>query len=342
MEKKERIAVILLNLGGPDCLKSVKPFLFNLFSDKNIIPLPAIIRYPLAWLISRLRHKKAQKIYSQIGGKSPIFEETIKQKRALEQVFTQFYPQADFKLFIAMRYWYPRMENVLDELQKEAVDKVILLPLYPQFSTTTTKSSFEEWDILAKNKNIAFETKKICCYPENDGFILGYAGLIEKELKKSSEIFEIIFSAHGIPQDCIDKGDPYEEHVQKSVDKIVDYLRKKYSNFNSHISYQSKVGPKKWLLPNTEEVITKLSEQKKNLMIVPIAFVSEHSETLVELDIDYRNIALEKGASSYIRIKAVAIEEIFIKELAKLVMQVSDGEKIHKICSEKFCECYQS
>jgi ferrochelatase len=344
--QQEKIAVILFNLGGPDNMQAVKPFLFNLFKDKNIIPLPAIVRYPLGWLISTLRHKKAQKIYEKLGGKSPINPQTYAQAQALEAYLQNNNQQNyEYKTFMCMRYWHPMSDEVIQNVKDYAPDKIILLPLYPQMSTSTTQSSFEEWDLWAKRHDLNIPTTKICCYPENDGFCQAYADLICDHLKDYSPEnpdIEILFSAHGIPQDFVDKfGDPYQSHVHESVDKIVGILSKKNIHFPHQICYQSKVGPKKWLLPNTEDIITQQSQKNKILCIVPIAFISEHSETLVELDMDYKDLAQEQGAKDYIRIPAVGLHQEFIAGLGDMVKKSlfipESGQKKH--CSKEFCAC---
>lgn len=341
-----KIAVILFNLGGPDNLKSVKPFLFNLFTDENIIRLPWFGRYPLAWLISTLRNKKACDIYKKLGGKSPINQQTYAQSDAVEKVLKEKNTNNQYKIFTAMRYWHPMTHDMITDVQDYDPDYVILLPLYPQLSTTTTKSSFEEWDKQAKKINFNVKTTKICCYPEENGFVSAYADLIQSHLAAipaSTEKVKILFSAHGIPQDCVDDGDPYEEQIKCSVDKIMDKLREKDIPFAHQITYQSKVGPKKWLEPDTESAIETLSEENYTLCIVPIAFVSEHSETLVELDMDYKELAMEKGAKDYIRVPTVATHPDFIKGLADMVLVAeNDNPKdCGKKCSKKFTECHK-
>lgn len=341
-----KIAVILFNLGGPDNLKSVKPFLFNLFTDENIIRLPWFARYPLAWLISTLRNKKATAIYEKLGGKSPINEQTYAQAEAVEKKLAEKNSDNQYKTFIAMRYWHPLTHDMISDVKDYNPDQVILLPLYPQLSTTTTKSSFEEWDKQAKKNDFHVKTTKICCYPEENGFVSAYADLIKSHLSNISvdnKKVKILFSAHGIPQDCVDDGDPYEEQVKCSVDKIMDKLRSDNLPFEHQITYQSKVGPKKWLEPDTETVIEKLSAENYILCIVPIAFVSEHSETLVELDMDYKELALDLGAEDYIRVPTVGIHQDFITGLADMVLEAEKDQPkdCGKKCSAHLKECHK-
>ena len=338
----KKIAVILLNLGGPDKISAVKPFLFNLFKDKNIIPLPTFLRYPLAFLISRLRYKKSAQIYQKLGGKSPIYPQTYAQAQALTQEL-QKNTDKNYKVFFAMRYWHPFTSEVILDVKKFNPDKIILLPLYPQFSTTTTQSSFEEWDLWTKKLELDKPTVKICCYPDNHDFIAAHGELIVEYCKAYSfpQDMIFIFSAHGIPQECVDKGDPYEEHITRCVHNIIDYLKTKNIHCQFIITYQSKVGPKKWLLPNTEDIITDLSSQNKSLCVIPIAFVSEHSETLVELDMDYQKLALEKGAKQYIRIPTLSVHKTFIFALSTMIQKASVDNPVDngKICSQNFTQC---
>lgn len=339
----EKIAVILFNLGGPDTISAVKPFLFNLFKDKNIIPLPSIFRYPLAFLISRLRYKKSAEIYKKLGGQSPLYPQTYAQGEALTEEL-QKNTDKNYKVFIAMRYWHPFTSKSVEDVQKFNPDKIILLPLYPQFSTTTTGSSLEEWDVWTKKLNLKKPTVTLCCYPDNHNFVKAHGDLILERLTphaSSSKDMILLFSAHGIPQECVDKGDPYQEHITQSVHHIVDYLKSKNIDYDFQITYQSKVGPKKWLLPNTEDVIKDLSLQNKSLCVVPIAFVSEHSETLVELDMDYQVLALEKGAKHYIRVPTLSSDKTFIMALSTMIIQASVDNPVEskKICSQKFTQC---
>jgi ferrochelatase len=312
-----KTAVILFNLGGPDKLESVEPFLFNLFNDPAIISIPSIIRYPLAKFISKRRTPVAKDIYKEIGNKSPILELTQKQAENLENYLIK---KGDYKCFVVMRCWHPRAAEVIKKVREYNPDEITLLPLYPQYSASTSGSSINEWNNLCNKENYKVKTKTICCYPTENNFLESHANLIKKTLKTlENKNFKLIFSAHGLPESKIKKGDPYQWQVEKTVEGIMSKLRNE--NLDFIISYQSRVGPLKWIGPFTDEVIIKNSEEKKGIVIVPVAFVSEHSETLVELDIEYKKLAKKNGCTFYKRVPALGIEESFIKGLAELVLQ---------------------
>ena len=331
-------AVILFNLGGPDSLEAVEPFLFNLFNDPAIIGLPGIFRYPLAKLISKRRTPVAKAIYEEMGGKSPILEETEAQARAIEKSLEK--ESDDYKCFIVMRCWNPRAERVIKEVKTFDPEQIILLPLYPQFSNATSGSSIKEWlDISAKEK-LKAEIKIICCYPTEKDFILSYTNLIKEkintnELKKTT----VIFSAHGLPENKIKQGDPYQWQVENTVNELVKKLSIK--NLNYILSYQSRVGPLKWIGPSTEVVIKEEAQKNKIIVVVPVAFVSEHSETLVELDIEYKKLATDNGCKDYLRVPAVTANQDFINSLKSSILQASSGERFTSSikCIEKYKKC---
>ena len=330
-------AVILFNLGGPDKLESVEPFLFNLFNDPAIISIPSIFRYPLAKIISKRRAPIAKNIYKEIGNKSPILELTQDQAKSLENTLAI---KGDYKCFVIMRCWHPRATDVIKEVKKYNPEEIILLPLYPQFSASTSGSSIKEWNDLCKKENYKVKTKTICCYPTEDSFLESHANLIKKTIKNlENKNFKLLFSAHGLPEIKIKKGDPYQWQVEKTVEGIMSKLMNE--NIDHIISYQSRVGPLKWIGPSTEEIIIKYSKEKKGIVIVPVAFVSEHSETLVELDIEYKKLAEKNGCSFYKRVPALGIEENFIKGLAELVLQKETRENFVSsvMCSDKYKKC---
>ncbi|MGI4753308.1 MAG: ferrochelatase [Janthinobacterium lividum] len=336
---KKRIAIVLFNLGGPDSLKSVKPFLFNLFYDKAIINLPNPLRYIIAKLISTTREKKSQKIYSLIGGKSPLLEETEKQKLALAENLKQA-TNEDFNIFINMRYASPKIEETIKQIKEYNPTEVILLPLYPQFSTTTTGSSVKNF---LSNFNINIPVKVVCCYPVEENFIKAHTALIkEKIFDKNSKV---LFSAHGLPKKIIDAGDPYSFQVEETVKAVVKELNIKDLDYK--VTYQSKVGPVEWLKPNTEDEIEIAGKQNKNIIIVPIAFVSEHVETLVELDIEYKLIA-DKYKIKYNRTPTLSTNKIFIKSLTSTLLKFINKKEddflvassnSERICPDKFSKC---
>ena len=331
-------AIILFNLGGPDSLDAVQPFLFNLFNDPAIISLPWILRYPLAKFISKRRTPIAKAIYAEMGGKSPILEETQRQSHAIEKTLEQ--EQDEYKCFIVMRCWNPRAADVIKKVKEFNPRQIILLPLYPQYSNATSGSSIKEWSDICKKEKFNIETKTICCYPTEKDFILSYADLIKKKvnLNKLSET-TIIFSAHGLPENKIKQGDPYQWQVENTVEHLVKKLSIK--NLNYILSYQSRVGPLKWIGPSTETIIKQEAKKRKIIVVVPVAFVSEHSETLVELDIEYKKLATDNGSKDYIRVPAVTTNKDFINSLKSNILSASNGGSFTSSikCIEKFKKC---
>lgn len=334
--KGDRKAIVLFNLGGPDSIKAVKPFLFNLFHDPAIITLPNPFRFIIAKIISNLREKTAQEIYKKAGGKSPIVEQTEAQKDALVEKLKSRLSD-EFQVFICMRYSRPRSEEVVREIKHYDPTEIIMLPLYPQFSTTTTGSSFNDFTMELKKQGLSGKTiKKICCYPEEENFIKAHVDLILSSvarLKKRGN-FRILFSAHGLPVKIIKSGDPYQWQIEKSVEQIVQKLE--INNLDYKIAYQSKVGPLEWLKPSTEEEIKLAGREGKDLVIVPIAFVSEHVETIVELDIEYKALAAKYNIE-YIRVPALSLYDKFIESLAELISRVDNP--VGKICPLQFKKC---
>lgn len=317
MTKSPRTAVILFNLGGPDNLEAVQPFLFNLFYDPAIISLPNPFRYLLAKLISSRRNEKASGIYKLMGGKSPIVEQTQSQADALEKSLEN---DGEYRVFFFMRYWKPFVKDLIAELKKFNPEQIVLLPLYPQFSTTTTSSGFKNWqDNIGKEfKNIPI--KSPCCYYDHPKFVAAYADGIADFYSKAKKLGEprILFSAHGIPKNRIQQGDPYEFQIGKSVEGIVNKLA--IEGLDYVICYQSKVGPLEWLGPSTESEIKRAASDAVPIIIVPVAFVSEHSETLVELDIEYKHLAEELGIKGYFRVPAITTNPNFIECLKEQVL----------------------
>ena len=331
-------AIILFNLGGPDSLDAVQPFLFNLFNDPAIISLPTILRYPLAKFISKRRTPVAKAIYAEMGGKSPILEETQNQADAIEK--TLKHESDEYKCFIVMRCWNPRATETVKKVKKFNPDQIILLPLYPQYSNATSGSSIKEWMKICKKEKLNVETKTICCYPTDKDFILSYANLIKEKinLNKLPET-TLVFSAHGLPENKIKQGDPYQWQVENTVNHLVKKLS--ITNLNYILSYQSRVGPLKWIGPSTEEIIKQEAIKQKIIVVVPVAFVSEHSETLVELDIEYKKLATKHGSKDYIRVPAVSVNQDFINSLKSSILKASNGNLFTSSlrCLEKFKKC---
>jgi ferrochelatase len=318
MSSNRRIAVVLFNLGGPDSPAAVEPFLFNLFNDRNIIDLPGIFRWPLAKLVAGRRAKAATAIYHEMGGRSPILPNTERQAAALQAALGDL---GEVRVFIAMRYWQPHTAEAVAAVKRFAPDDAILLPLYPQFSTTTTESSNRVWRAAAKRQGLTAPQKLVCCYPTEPGFIAGLAkiaaaAIARAKTKTTAPIF-VIFSAHGLPKKIVDRGDPYVAQVSATVHAVVDRLGLAAQEWM--VAFQSRVGPLEWVGPPADHAIEEAAQAGKAVIVVPIAFVSEHSETLVELDIEYRRLAEKRGAAAYERAPTVSEDPDFIAGLSQLV-----------------------
>lgn len=329
-----KTAVILLNLGGPDDLTAVRPFLYNLFSDPAILRVPAFLRKPLAWLIAWRRAPKARAIYAQMGGKSPLLEQTQAQAAALEAALKE---KGDYKVFTCMRYWHPTSDSVARNVKNYAPDKIILLPLYPQFSTATTASSFAAWDEAAKSIELTAPSTRICCYGADNHFVAAHVKRIKDVYWKASEGGKprVLFSAHGLPERIAAAGDPYPWQVKETVAAIVRVLA--IDALDYAVCYQSRVGPLKWLSPYAEEEIARAGADKAPVVMVPVSFVSEHSETLVDLDVTLRNLARECGVPDYHRVPALSAEPLFIEALANLCLTAGSEEGTHSFTGGRFC-----
>ena len=306
-----KTAVVLFNLGGPDSLDAVQPFLFNLFFDRAIINLPLIPRWLLAKRISGKRAPIAREIYEKLGGSSPLLEQTEAQAEALENAMGE-----EYRTFIAMRYWHPMTEQAVQEVKDWQPDQIVLLPLYPHFSAATTGSSLDLWNKMAKKAKLKIPTKTICCYPDDSGFIDAYSDLIAFHMTKLSSP-RILFSAHGLPQSLIDQGDPYQKQIEQSVDLIVQQLALAPQDWA--LCYQSRVGKQKWIGPPIDEELQRAADDKRSVLVVPISFVSEHSETLVELDMEYAHVAETMGVPAYGRVPTVQCHSKFIQGLIRLI-----------------------
>lgn len=309
-----KVAIILFNLGGPDSLEAVEPFLRNLFSDPAILRLPSLIRRPLASFIARRRTPKARAIYAKIGGSSPILGQTEAQARALEQALGKDNGgEHEWRGYVCMRYWHPMTEAVVRSVKRFAPDRIVLLPLYPQFSTTTTASSLKAWSDVAR---FDVPTRIIDSYPVEPGFIAASVELVKQGLGQAgANPKRVLFSAHGLPERVIKAGDPYQAQVEQTAEAIAGAI----GGLDWSVCYQSRVGPLKWIGPPTEAEIRRAGADKTGVVLYPLSFVSEHSETLVELDIDYRDLAAEVGVPTYVRVPAVGTHPLFIEGLARLV-----------------------
>ena len=336
-----KLAVVLFNLGGPDSPEAVEPFLRNLFSDPAIISLPAIIRLPLARLIARRRAPVAKEIYAQIGGSSPIFAETRKQAEALEKALSGDGTEA--KAFISMRCWHPFSDGAAKAVAAFNPDRIVLLPLYPQYSTSTTASSVKDWARAAKKAGLAVPTSRVCCYPWEPGFVSAAAANVRAAMTgaPSGTSYRLLLSAHGLPKRMIDKGDPYQWQVEQSAAAIVKALD--MPMLEAIVCYQSRVGPLEWIGPATDAEIERAGRDGKGVIVAPIAFVSEHSETLVELDIEYRKLAAEAGVPDYRRAATVGSQSAFITGLAGLVRAALEGKTVTcgagRICPPEHKRC---
>jgi len=317
-----KIAVILFNLGGPDGPEAVRPFLFNLFNDRAIIGLPNPFRWLLAHLISARRTAKAQAIYAEMGGGSPILPNTRAQAQALE---TSLRDLGEVRCFPAMRYWHPMTADVVRDVANFAPDRIVLLPLYPQFSTTTTASSKKAWDEAVARAGLSVPTTYACCYPRQPGFVAAVADLIGAHYAaaRAHGAPRVLFSAHGLPKKIVAAGDPYQVQVEQTVAAVVARLG--IAGLDHVVCYQSRVGPLEWIGPSTEHEIERAAADKVPAVVVPIAFVSEHSETLVELDIEYRARADALGVPYYSRVPTVSTHPDFIRGLAEIVRALARG-----------------
>lgn len=341
-----KLAIVLFNLGGPDHVTSIEPFLFNLFNDKAIISAPQPIRWLLAKYISLRRAPVAAEIYAHLGGKSPLLDLTKRQAQALnENVKDKLGHSVEVQTFISMRYWHPMSDECAKNVKEFDPDHVVLLPLYPQFSTTTTESSMKAWHKSAKKSGLKAKTSSICCYPKNEGFIDAIVENLWPQIEETCFLGKprVLFSAHGLPKKIIDGGDPYQWQVEQTALAVVKKLN--LPSLDWWVSYQSRVGPLEWIGPNTEDEIKRAGREKVPLIIVPIAFVSEHSETLVELDIEYKEVADKFGVPSYMRTPAVGIHPSFINGLGNLVLDhIADDLDVkcdgkQRICPKKHTRC---
>lgn len=348
-----KIAVVLLNLGGPDSKNAIKPFLMNFFMDKNILSVPIPFRCLLAWRISSKRSKReASDSYGELGNKSPLLENSRAQAHALESLLNAESFGTTFKTFICMRYWHPMSPQVVREVRDWGADKIILLPLYPQFSTTTTWSSLQVWNKASHIAEYTPPTSVICCYPFNDGFIEASAQNIAAQIHQAAQDGypnpRLLFSAHGLPENVIKKGDPYQWQCEQTAAKIVKrlaaILNVTEESLDWQSCYQSRVGPLKWIGPSTEEALEKAAKDGRPIILYPHAFTQEHVETLVELDLEYRHKADEMGLKGYYRADTVGTHPAFIGGLAALVQDHLDKTAIAPegglcLCPEKYGRC---
>jgi len=328
-----KIAIVLFNLGGPDGPESVQKFRLNLFSDPAIIRVPVFIRFWLSRLIAARGREAAEANYALMGGKSPLLALTGKQARALESALADL----GAKCFIAMRYWHPFAAETVRDVKEFAPDRVLLLPLYPQFSTTATGSSLTDWREQAAKAGLVAPTTSLCCYYDDPGYVESVAGLVREAVDEARAALapgaklRLLFSAHGLPESIIEKGDPYQMQVEASAQAVMARLAD--LDVEYLVCYQSRATPQKWISPSTVEAIEQAAAQKIAVLLVPIAFVSDHIETLVELDIENAELAHRLGVPGYFRAKVPNDDARFIDALARLcrrAIALGDGLCSHK------------
>jgi ferrochelatase len=313
-----KYAVVLFNLGGPDSLEAIKPFLFNLFSDHDIFKIP-VGQKLFAKIMSGFRAPTVREKYKRIGGKSPINDWTQLQRSMLQQELKKVVP--GIEVYTAMRYWNPTIKDVAEKVSEKAFDKIALLPLYPHYSITTTGSSFNEWRRVYKGD--AGKLTYVYDYFDNHRYIYALNERIDETILRFPENvrddIQLLFSAHGLPESIAKQGDPYPEQINKTIACVM-----KARNFSHeyHLCFQSKVGPAKWLKPSTDEIIRELdAKRKRQLLVIPISFVSDHIETLFELDIEYRIVADEVNIENYIVMKGLNNSKTFVAALKELAVQ---------------------
>ena len=337
-----RVAVVLFNLGGPDAPESVRPFLINLFTDPAILRVPGWIRPWLGRLIAWRRTRPAQENYAVIGGKSPLRELTEQQGHAIEALLRARDPSVEYRSFVAMRYWHPMSDETVSAVQSWGADEVMLIPLYPQFSTTTTGSSITAWEQACDTFGLHVPTTTLCCFHSDPGYATATAQMVADSYAKArAELppevkLRVLFSAHGLPESIIEAGDPYKWQVESTVEVVVEHLD--IPDLDYLVCFQSRVTPQKWIGPSTEEEIERAAHEKVAILICPIAFVSEHSETLVELDVEYREEAEKMGIPGYYRVPAQNSDPGFITAMADLVQRTrANGRPLCSFAGGRQC-----
>jgi protoporphyrin/coproporphyrin ferrochelatase len=316
---RKRLAIVLFNLGGPDRPEAIKPFLVNLFTDPAILRVPPFVRPFLARIIARARVKPATENYALLGGRSPLLDLTLAQATALQAALPEFATRC----FVAMRYWHPFSLQTARQVRDFAPDEVLLLPLYPQYSTTTTGSSLAAWREAAAQAGLVAPVRALCCYHSDPGFVRATAALVRTSYDNARAALDpaiplrVLFSAHGLPEVIVQRGDPYQNQVEKTSAAVARALA--IEGLDWIICYQSRATPQKWISPSTEEEIARAARDKVGVLVVPIAFVSDHSETLVELDVEYRELAHKAGVPGYFRAPVQNSDPGFIAALAGLV-----------------------
>jgi len=318
---RPKVAVVLFNLGGPDRPEAIRPFLLNLFHDPAILRVPPLLRHALARFIAERRVAPATASYARLGGRSPLLQLTEQQARALQAAL----PEANVRCFIAMRYWHPFSDETARAVKEWAPDEVVLLPLYPHYSTTTTGSSLTAWREAAAQSGLVANTTTVCCYPTDNGYVTSALALLRTAYTSAhtslapGATLRVLFSAHGLPETIVRHGDPYQWQIEQTVASII--ARWDGPKPDWMICYQSRATPQRWIGPSTESEIERAAHDGVAVLVVPVAFVSDHSETLVELDVDYRQLADRLGVPGYFRVPVQNADPGFIAALARLVRQ---------------------
>lgn len=330
-ESLVKLGVVLFQLGGPDSLENIEPFLYNLFCDPDIIDFPfaRIARQPLAKLISTTRAKHVAHHYAEIGGKSPILENTARQAAALEADLRRDF---DARVTIAMRYWKPFTSEAVAAMKRHRSEELVLLPLYPQYSKTTTGSSLNEWTRVAGKEKWPGEVHVVQDFYEDPVYLDSVVETVERQLAEfdSPEDVDMVFSAHSVPVAVIEKGDPYQRHIERTVDLV--WERGRWPG-RRHLCYQSKVGASKWLRPSMHETVKRLAaEGRKHLLVIPISFVSDHVETLHEIQIEHREQARDLGIEHFRMTEGLNDSPRFIQALSGLVRARVAGTRSRQHC----------
>lgn len=347
MSGKNKIAVVLFNLGGPDSTAAIAPYLKNFFMDPLIVRAPLPVRFFLSRLIAYRRSRnEAGASYGALGGASPLLANSQAQAQALESVLNGD-GHAEYRTFVCMRYWHPMSDEVVTAVKDYAPARIVLLPLYPQYSTTTTESSFRAWDAACARMGLSAPTARVCCYPRDNGFIVESARLVraayDKMRAEGHPAPRVLFSAHGLPENVIKAGDPYQWQCEDSARSIATAAGLNAGDWV--VCYQSRVGRLKWIGPSTDEEIRRAGAEKVPLLVYPHAFVNEHVETIVEIGEEYRHLAATCGVPAFTRVDTVGTGASFVNGLAALVRGLTQhtgtfsGAGAMRICPHSFGVC---
>ncbi len=335
VSKPRKLAVVVFNLGGPDTPEAIRPFLLNLFSDPAILRIPNPLRWIAARAITARRVATSREIYEKVGGGSSLLPATIKQAEALKQEISEIAEQVE--VFVFMRYWHPLVSDTVRRIVSFEPDRIVLLPLYPQFSTTTTGTSIKAFREEARRQGLAAPQDVVCCYPAHHGFLDATTANIRRSLDEARQhgAPRLLLSAHALPQRTINAGDPYQWQVELTSAAIVEALG--LADLDWVTCYQSRVGPVQWIGPSTEDEVRRAGADGLPVVVVPIAFVSEHVETLVEIDMEFRDVASNTGVPFFTRCPTVAVDCNFIRGLGDLVRDALGNEGVASDIGRRRC-----